>query len=409
MLTKTTNEIFKALSGLKTKRRIALTGSPIQNNLLEYFRMLSFVRPEVLGSSEAKFDKEYAEPIMRGLASDASDIAIRTSNEASKQLHNVLSPHVHRKDATVLRKELPPMQQVILHIRQTKSQARLYRAFNGYRKANGITNFFQSYQMTRPIHNHPGTLVMSDESRETEQKVYKQRSGNGKLPSEVRGSTPRKELPEQVLITSKNDVGNGTESDDVVIVELPGNSEAEDGVDKFGPTKVNDAASSEGIHSADESPVPFDSGKDAETIGSKDGSGLVEETTVGGGAATEAKCVKVSTASSATSASGLPPSGRTNTNASGGDEWWRKTIEWHGGVEKLKEVENGYKVVLLLHILVQAQVLGDKVLVFAQCLKTLDFIENVLSLDDWAEHVPSLASSCGKHGGWKKNVDVLTN
>ena len=64
---------------------------------------------------------------------------------------------------------------------------------------------------------------------------------------------------------------------------------------------------------------------------------------------------------------------------------------------------------LLLHILLEAQAVGDKVLVFSQCLKTLDYIEYVLGLDDWVEHVSSLASSFpgGKRGGWKKDVDFL--
>jgi SNF2 family DNA or RNA helicase len=75
----------------------------------------------------------------------------------------------------------------------------------------------------------------------------------------------------------------------------------------------------------------------------------------------------------------------------------------------LKVIENGYKVVLFLHILVKAQELGDKVLLFSQCLRTLDFIEEVLNLEDWGKHAPSLASSFpyAKFRAWRKNVDYL--
>lgn len=423
MLTKTTNKIFNALSAVKTKRRIALTGSPLQNNLFEYFRMVSWVRPGVLGFSEANFDREYASSIMTGLASDASAFAIRTSNEASKRLHTVLSPYVQRKDANVLRKDLPKMQQVILHVRQTKLQVHLYRAFKRYRKSIGLTNFFQSYQMIRPLHNHPGTLLMTGESDESEQKGSKQRDifespveASKSAPEEVRDNCESpvevsKPAPEEVARDAQaetNDtVSNAKASGGLEIVELSSDSEMENGVDNPKPAEADDPASSEGIRSANASPVPCDVEKSVVSVEDKDSPGVTDGATDGGGSVTEAEC-KVSVESTAAPASGLPPSGRTKA-AGHKEEWWRNTVERHGGVEKLKEVEQGYKVVLLLHILMEAQALNDKVLVFAQCLKTLDFLEYVLGLDDWVEHVPSLASSFtgGKRGAWKKNVDYL--
>jgi len=89
-------------------------------------------------------------------------------------------------------------------------------------------------------------------------------------------------------------------------------------------------------------------------------------------------------------------------------EWWKKALT-SAETKMLKSVQNGFKIELLLHILAYAVKLGDKVLVFSLSLKTLDFIEEVLSLDDWSSHIPSIASSFpnDKIGKWKKGRDFL--
>lgn len=52
----------QAVNQIKTKKRIILTGTPIQNNLFEYFSMLHFVHPEALGDKH-KFIENYEGPI----------------------------------------------------------------------------------------------------------------------------------------------------------------------------------------------------------------------------------------------------------------------------------------------------------------------------------------------------------
>ena len=72
-------------------------------------------------------------------------------------------------------------------------------------------------------------------------------------------------------------------------------------------------------------------------------------------------------------------------------------------------VDQGSKVVMLLHVLAHAIEIGEKVLVFSESLKALDFIEHVLQLECWADHVKSLKHDFpnSKLGGWTKGLEYL--
>ena len=53
---------------------------------------------------------------------------------------------------------------------------------------------------------------------------------------------------------------------------------------------------------------------------------------------------------------------------------------------------------------------GDKVVVFSQCLKTLDYIESIIKTPDWGSMLPGLKhlSKRGESiGGWKNGSDYL--
>lgn len=51
------NLTYNALMGLKTSRRVLLSGTPIQNDLTEYYSLIHFVNPGMLGTRTVNFIK----------------------------------------------------------------------------------------------------------------------------------------------------------------------------------------------------------------------------------------------------------------------------------------------------------------------------------------------------------------
>ena len=51
------NQTYQALVALNCKRRVLLSGTPIQNDLLEYFSLVHFVNQGLLGTAQVKIFK----------------------------------------------------------------------------------------------------------------------------------------------------------------------------------------------------------------------------------------------------------------------------------------------------------------------------------------------------------------
>ena len=120
--------LSKAVAKVRTLRRIVLTGTPLQNNLLEYHCMVNFVKPNLLGT-KTEFKNQFVVPIENGQRKDASEIDVRVMKHRSHVLHELLSGCVQRRDYSFIRKFLPPKYEYVLSVRLTEKQVMLYRRY----------------------------------------------------------------------------------------------------------------------------------------------------------------------------------------------------------------------------------------------------------------------------------------
>ncbi|XP_050539262.1 DNA repair and recombination protein RAD54-like isoform X1 [Daktulosphaira vitifoliae] len=120
------NQTYRALMSLKAKRRVLLSGTPIQNDLLEYFSLVHFVNEGILGTAQ-EFRRQYETPIVRGQDSCATDSERQKATERLEQLIALVNRCLIRRTSALLSKYLPVKTEHVVCIKLTPLQNHLYQ------------------------------------------------------------------------------------------------------------------------------------------------------------------------------------------------------------------------------------------------------------------------------------------
>lgn len=114
------SQTTKAVMLLKAKNRVALSGTPIENNLLELYSLFRFLNPSMFGTVQ-DFNEDYILPIQK-----------YGDEEAIKELKRKIYPFILRRVKKEVLKDLPEKIEKVLYIDMNPEHKKYYEERRQY-------------------------------------------------------------------------------------------------------------------------------------------------------------------------------------------------------------------------------------------------------------------------------------
>lgn len=174
-------EITLTCKQLLCNHRILMTGTPIQNNLIELWSLMDFVFPGRLGTLPV-FQNEFAIPIRLGGYANASNIQVQAAYRCATVLRDLITPYLLRRLKVNVASQLPKKTEQVLFCSLTPTQRKAYERYlkSGEVRAilSGKRHVLSGIDQLRKICNHPD---LTDLKRKSEIEDYGTYEKSGKL------------------------------------------------------------------------------------------------------------------------------------------------------------------------------------------------------------------------------------
>ena len=148
---------WQTLMQLNTKRRLLLTGTPLQNSLMELWSLMHFLMPHVF-RSQAEFKHWFANPLTAMVEQGDEHQA------AVDRLHAVLRPFILRRLKIDVAKQLPAKVEHVVTVPLARRQRFLYEDFISRAStretlaSGGYLGMMSILMKLRMVCNHPDLL-----------------------------------------------------------------------------------------------------------------------------------------------------------------------------------------------------------------------------------------------------------
>ncbi|KAM3358093.1 putative ATP-dependent DNA helicase CHR12 [Capsicum galapagoense] len=163
------------VSGYRIRRRLLLTGTPIQNSLQELWSLLNFLLPNIFNSVE-NFEEWFNAPF-----ADKCDVSLTDEEEllVIRRLHHVIRPFILRRKKDEVEKFLPGKTQVVLKCDMSAWQRVFYQQVTdvgrvGLDSGTGKSKSLQNLSMQlRKCCNHPYLFVSDYNIRAKKEEIVR--------------------------------------------------------------------------------------------------------------------------------------------------------------------------------------------------------------------------------------------
>ncbi|KAG4305422.1 hypothetical protein PORY_000978 [Pneumocystis oryctolagi] len=162
-------KLTKAIKLIKANYRLILSGTPIQNNVLELWSLFDFLMPGFLGTQKS-FHEKFVRPIAASRDSKVSSREQEAGALALEALHKQVLPFLLRRLKEDVLDDLPPKIIQDYHCDLSPIQKQLYEEFTKTQISKVIEHFkgekiekkshiFQALQYMRKLSNSPALVL----------------------------------------------------------------------------------------------------------------------------------------------------------------------------------------------------------------------------------------------------------
>ncbi|XP_055388640.1 uncharacterized protein LOC129617445 [Condylostylus longicornis] len=159
-------KIAAAIGEISTKRRLLLSGTPIQNDLEEFYSLASLCIPSAL-TDPTKFRKYFSNPIMIGREPSATPSEQKKAEERLNEMQKICNEFILRRTNELLAKVLPPKIVFAVFCKLTEVQEKQYHEILSSTACVKVMNASNGKQALSHIQklmklcNHPSLIATS--------------------------------------------------------------------------------------------------------------------------------------------------------------------------------------------------------------------------------------------------------